>query len=161
MHYGTQGIRKKTDLKRNRYEFQTDHGLRKWFKTRCEISGMKSINIEKLMGHSIGISDSYYRITEDELLEDYLKAVPTLTISNEYRIQNDIERMTQQSKDSVTNIELQLHEKEKAIAMLTENDFVNKEAIASLSDQLDKLMEEIGILKKERGKNVTITYIPH
>ncbi|HKG87540.1 MAG TPA: hypothetical protein VKA95_04385, partial [Nitrososphaeraceae archaeon] len=49
----TQGIRKKADLKRNRYEFQADHGLRKWFKTRCEIAGMKSINIEKLMGHSI------------------------------------------------------------------------------------------------------------
>ncbi len=29
---------------------------------------MKSINIEMLMGHSIGISDSYYKITEDELL---------------------------------------------------------------------------------------------
>jgi hypothetical protein len=53
----TQGIRKKSNLKRNRYEFQTDHGSRKWFKTRCEISGMKSINIEILMGHSIGISD--------------------------------------------------------------------------------------------------------
>jgi hypothetical protein len=146
----TQGIRKKVNLKRNRYEFQADHGLRKWFKTRCEITRMKSINIEKLMGHSIGISDSYYRVTEDELLEDYLKAVAMLTISNEYRIQNDMERMMQQSKDSVTNIQLQLREKEKAIAMLTENDFVNKEAIASLSDQLDKLMEEIGTLKKER-----------
>ena len=70
----TQGLRKKSDLKRNRYEFQTDHGLRKWFKTRCEMSGMKSINIEILMGHSIGISDSYYKITEDDLLTEYLKA---------------------------------------------------------------------------------------
>ena len=59
-------IRKKLNLKRNRYEFQTDHRLRKWFKTRCEISGMKSINIEILMGHSIGISDSYYNITGGE-----------------------------------------------------------------------------------------------
>ena len=71
---GTQGIRKKSNLKRNRYEFQADHGFRKCFKTRCEIAGMKSINIEKLMGHSIGISDSYYKITENELLQDYLKA---------------------------------------------------------------------------------------
>ena len=30
----TQGIRKKSKLKRNRYEFQTDHGFRKWFKTQ-------------------------------------------------------------------------------------------------------------------------------
>ena len=50
----TQGLRKKSSLRRNRYEFQTNHGLRKWFKTRCEQSGMKSINIEILMGHSIG-----------------------------------------------------------------------------------------------------------
>jgi hypothetical protein len=42
---------------------------------------MKSINIEILMWHSTGISDSYYRATEDELLEDYLKAVDFLTIS--------------------------------------------------------------------------------
>jgi hypothetical protein len=38
---GTQGIRKKSNLIRNRYEFQTDHGLRKWFKTTCELSGTK------------------------------------------------------------------------------------------------------------------------
>jgi hypothetical protein len=145
----TQGIRKKADLKRNRYEFQADHGFRKWFKTRCEIARMKSINIEKLMGHSIGISDSYYRVTEDELLEDYLIAVPMLTISNEYRLQSDIEKMVKQSKDNVTNIKLQLHEKEKAIAMLTENDLINKDAIVSLSDKLNKLIEEIDMLKNE------------
>jgi hypothetical protein len=43
---------------------------------------MKPINIEKLMNHSTGISDSYYRATENELL-DYLKAVEMLTISEE------------------------------------------------------------------------------
>ena len=63
----TQGIRKKSNLEKRRYEFQTDLGFRKWFKTRCEMSGIKNINIEILMGHSIGISDSYYKIPEDEL----------------------------------------------------------------------------------------------
>jgi hypothetical protein len=42
----------------------TIRNYRKWFKTRCEIAGMKPINIEKLMNHSTGISDSYYRATE-------------------------------------------------------------------------------------------------
>ena len=41
---------------------------------------MKPINIEKLMNHSTGISDSYLRATESEFLEDYLKAVDFLTI---------------------------------------------------------------------------------
>jgi hypothetical protein len=45
-----------------------------------------SINIETLMGHSIRISDSYYRATAPELLEDYLKAVPSLSVSIETEI---------------------------------------------------------------------------
>jgi integrase len=69
-----QGIRQKLPQHRRRHDFQADHGLRKWFKTRCELGGMNSINVEILMGHSIGISDSYYRATEEEMLHDYLKA---------------------------------------------------------------------------------------
>jgi len=81
----TQDIRNKSQINGKRYEFQSNHGFRKWFKTRCEIAGMKSINIEILMGHSISISDSYYRITEDELQKDYQKATGflTITITNE------------------------------------------------------------------------------
>ena len=75
-----QGIRTKLEEGKKRYPFPTDHGFRKFFKTRCEIAGMKSINIENLMNHSIGVSNSYYRPQEKELLEDYLKAVVNLTI---------------------------------------------------------------------------------
>lgn len=82
----TQGLRKKLESGKKRHEFQTDHGFRKWFKTRCELAGMKPINIEILMGHSTGISDSYYRATENEILEDYLKAVDFLTVSTEKKL---------------------------------------------------------------------------
>ena len=78
--------RTKLESGKRRHEFQTDHGFRKWFKTRCELAGMKPINIEKLMNHSIGISNSYYRATENELLEDYLKAVEVLTISQQNKL---------------------------------------------------------------------------
>ena len=54
---------------------------------------MKSINIEVLMGHSIGISDSYYKITEDELLTEYLKTIKHLTLSNENLLQNQFGEM--------------------------------------------------------------------
>lgn len=77
----SQGIRKRLSPGKRRHEFQVDHGYRKWFKTQCELSGMRSINIEILMGHSIGISDSYYGITESELLNDYLRAANFLTIN--------------------------------------------------------------------------------
>jgi hypothetical protein len=66
------------------YPYQANHGFRKWFKTRCEMSGMKPINSETLMEHSTGINDSHYRLTEHDLLEDYLKvAADLLTVSCE------------------------------------------------------------------------------
>jgi integrase len=85
-----QGIRKKLEKGKKRHEFQADHGFRKWFKTRCELSGTKSITIKKLMGHSIGISDSYLRVTESELLDQYLSAIDFLTIEETYKLEKQV-----------------------------------------------------------------------
>ncbi len=64
---------------KKRFEFQADHGFRKFFKTRTE-QVMKPINVEMLMGHSTGISGRYYTPKETELVQDYRKAIPYLTI---------------------------------------------------------------------------------
>ena len=50
------------------------------------------------MGHSIGISDSYYRATPDDLLCDYLKAVHILMIGIENRLQNQMEETIEESR---------------------------------------------------------------
>ena len=34
---------------------------------------MISANVERLMGHSNGLKDSYYKPTENQVLKDYLK----------------------------------------------------------------------------------------
>jgi len=88
----SQRIRTKLPPGKRRYEFQTDHGFRKFFKTHAE-QKMKPINVEVLMNHSTGISDSYYRPNENELLKDYLNAVPELTLSKENRVLNDSEKL--------------------------------------------------------------------
>ncbi len=74
------GLRAGLKPGKRRYEFKALHGFRKYFKTRAE-QVMRPINVEVLMGHTTGISDSYYRPSEKELLDDYLKAVPLLTIN--------------------------------------------------------------------------------
>jgi integrase len=56
-----QGLRRDLEDGKKRHEFATCHSLRKYFKTRCELAGVRPINIENLMGHSTGISDAYYR----------------------------------------------------------------------------------------------------
>jgi hypothetical protein len=82
---------------------------------QCEIAGMKPINIEKLMGHSVGISDSYYRATEKELLDDYLKAVPILTIGSKHRLQNQIKKIEEETRKNDINTRSQLYEKNKQL----------------------------------------------
>jgi hypothetical protein len=37
---------------------------------------MKPINVERTMAHDLGVSESYWRPTEREVLEDYLKPSP-------------------------------------------------------------------------------------
>jgi len=94
---------------------------------------MRSINIEILIGHSIGISDSYYRITETELLEDYSKAINFLSIEKEKRLQTQLTDLEEKNNenDLITKGKLQ-----------EQND-----AFITLSDQVMKLMEDIQQLK--------------
>jgi hypothetical protein len=129
-----QRIRIKLESGRKRHEFQADHGFRKWFKTRCEIAGMRSINIETLMAHSIGVSDSYYRPTEDELLDDYLKAIAFLTISDEHRLQEQVNDLSEKTKDNDHVVKAKLQEKEEQIEALTKKQEQFEQLLQSLID---------------------------
>ena len=53
-------------------EAMRSHALRKGFMSTCERTGMKSINVKMLMGHSIGVENSYYKPTDDDLMNDYM-----------------------------------------------------------------------------------------
>ena len=113
-----QGLRRKLAPGKRRHEFQADHGFRKWFKTRREVAGMKSINIETLMDHSIGISDSYYRATEEELLQDYVKAGSYLTFNAEHKLQKQVEELTEKTKDNDYMIKAKFQDKDTKIDSL-------------------------------------------
>jgi integrase len=92
-----QGLRKKLENGKKRHLFSANHSYRKWFKTRCEQAGMKPINIETLLSHSVGISDHYYRPTENDLLEEYLKAVDFLAMNEENRLKLQIQELTEKT----------------------------------------------------------------
>lgn len=94
------GLRKE---KKKRHEFSI-HSIRKFFKTRAE-QMMKPINVETLMGHSTGISDSYYRPTEKDLLEDYLKAAPLLTISEAEEVRRESQLSRHQLEERLKQLE--------------------------------------------------------
>ena len=62
-----------------RHEFQQAHGFRKFFKSLAE-RYMKSIYVELLMGHSTGVSDSYMKPSYQDMVQEYSKTIPALSI---------------------------------------------------------------------------------
>ena len=130
-----QGLRKELETGKKRHPFPTNHSLRKIFKTRCELAGMKPINIEILMGHSTGLSDSYYRPTENDLLQDFLKCVDALTIQKDDTIlQEQVEDLKEKSKDNEYVVKAKLQEKDEQIETLIKKQEKFEQLIQTLID---------------------------
>lgn len=87
------------------------HAFRKGFKSICEQSGMKSINIEVLMGHNIGVSGHYYRPAESDMLEDYMThAADILTISSEHHLKKRNEELESGTAQEIAQLKEQMND---------------------------------------------------
>ncbi len=84
----------------NRYEFKRIHGFRKYFKTNAERT-IKTIDVERLIGHA----ESYYKPSEEYLVEQYAKIVPNLTISETAELKDRMQRQAMVSDRKVGEIE--------------------------------------------------------
>jgi hypothetical protein len=107
--FWVQNIRDTLQDGEHRHEFKLSHGFRKYFKSNAE-RVMRPINVELLMDHKTGISDSYYRPTEQDLLEDYLRAVDYLTIDKNDKMANQLQKQVAELADKQDQ---RLAEKEK------------------------------------------------
>jgi hypothetical protein len=56
---------------------------------------------EMLLGHKIGLASCYYRPTQDEMYQEYLKAVDLLTINEENRLKLKLEQRVQIEKSQI------------------------------------------------------------
>jgi hypothetical protein len=135
-----QGLRKKLENGKKRHPYATIHSFRKWFKTRCEIAGMKPINIEKLLSHSIGISNSYYRPTENELLEDYLKCIDLISLDKENKLQKQLHKYVDKNNEETYIIKGKLQEKDEEIRSLKQK-FESDMTI--FQEKMEKRMQEL------------------
>jgi len=114
-----QGLRSPLVNGQKRHEWKAAHGFRKFYKTRAE-QAMKPINVEITMGHNIGVSASYYRPTEHEVLEDYLKAVNLLTINNtELTLEKEVKELSEKNKQNEYIIKGKLQEKDEQLISLS------------------------------------------
>jgi integrase len=115
-----QGVRHPLQNGSKRHEWKAAHGFRKFYKSRAE-QVMKPINVELTMGHDIGVSASYYKPTEREVMEDYLKAVDSLTINTDRVVlQKQVAELKEKSKDNEYIIKAKLQEKDEQIKTMNE-----------------------------------------
>lgn len=108
-----QGVRDKlSDPQTRRHKFKANHGFRSFFETKCQKARMHHNFIKILMDHSFGESENYHRPTEDELLEEYLLAVDSLTINDEFRLRKRIEYL-EIEKSRIDELEAKIQKLEK------------------------------------------------
>ena len=111
------------------------------------------------MGHSIGISDSYYRPSDKDILDDYLKAVDLLTINTtQIVLEKQIIELKEKSKDNEYIIKAKLQEKDEQIVELKKNDKFKEDALTHLSDQLMVLTEQIQGIRKKTIKIIFLLF---
>ncbi len=89
---------------------------------------MNSLNVGKMMGHRVGLDPNYYRPIEQELLADYLRAVPVLTINSDQNIEN--------LKEQREQLERLQDEKDRQIEELRREQQKTREMFTSAMDGL-------------------------
>ena len=110
------GVRAPTADYKQRTELMQTHGFRKFFKTTCINSGMNPLYSEYLMGHRSGLTKSYFKPTDQELLEGndkalgYVAAINDLTINEEHRLTKKVNEL-QLKNDQIMELERQ-HKKD-------------------------------------------------
>jgi integrase len=85
-------------------------GYRKFFDTQLIFADVRPALKEMFMGHSIGLDDNYFKPSENDILQEYLKAVDYLTINEENRLKRKVEELTNKG-DEIDNIKVK-HEQD-------------------------------------------------
>jgi hypothetical protein len=141
-----QGVRMKLKDGVKRHEIKAAHGFRKFYKSRTE-QVMRPINVELTMGHNIGLSDCYYRPTEREILDDYLKAVDLLTInSHGTTLKNQIQKLKEDNQNNEYIIKGKLQEKDEQIKSPSEQ-------FSSMKNMLENLVKGLSETNDQQRAN--------
>jgi len=96
---------------RIRKDVPLTHGFRKFFNTALMNADVHPIMKELLMGHSIKLDDFYYdkdsKKSKQKLLDEYVKAIDNLTISEENRLGLKVKQLTAKA-DEIMQLKLEM-----------------------------------------------------
>ena len=95
------GIREKKSEydHRTRHTKTQVHGFSKFTTTQLVNSKVNPEIREMLLGHKIGLASAYYRPSEDEMLNEYSKAINELTIEESNRLRKQVTELEQKQSE--------------------------------------------------------------
>lgn len=153
------GIREASENYNDRYNVKIAHGFRKYFSSTLsnikapDGSGRNAIDFIKkewLLGHALtgihSMEENYNRNDRVKmLLEEYLKAVREVTISDEERLQVEVKRL-QTDISNMKTVEVQLAAKDKEIEEI-------KYRFDSMQSQMQSLISSLGNIQDQSQIN--------
>lgn len=112
------GLRK---TRQKRYDVQVDHGFRKFFDNVAK-DYIDEAYVEKLIGHRTGTKEHYDRHLPKPAIEQYLRAMPHLSINPAYRAEAELTKKLDEMKkiedEGFTDLRLRLLEKDSVVRKL-------------------------------------------
>jgi integrase len=124
------------------------HAFRKFFNSNLVRAQVGYGKKERLLGHSLKLDDSYLRLSEEEILQEYLKAVDLLTINPEHRLQKKV-AILEKKQDDIEMLKAAYLQKDKKVEELERQ---MKEFIEIASMKLNLRDNHIKRLQESRPK---------
>lgn len=87
-------------------DFPSNHFARKWFKTRAESSGVKSVYIEAMMGHSVGLNKNYLREEMPDMIKAYKQILPHLSLNGNGEKAKELDGVKEQLSEYKAGMDL-------------------------------------------------------
>ncbi len=100
-------------------EIPIAHGFRYFWMKQAVNSKLNAEIREMLLGHKIGLASAYYRPTEQEMLDEYMKAVNLLTINEENRLKIKVQ-LLEGEKHEITTLKNQVNEMKSTMKDMTD-----------------------------------------
>ncbi|HJR84981.1 MAG TPA: tyrosine-type recombinase/integrase [Nitrososphaeraceae archaeon] len=131
------GLRSLNQPQSMRNEKATTHGFRKFVTTQFVNSSLNPELREMLLGHKIGLAGVYYRPSDTDMINEYLKAVDRLTIDPTHRLKRKItvlegrEKEIESMKQKLLELEGKLQEfrMEKMLSIMDKKPIGRRELI--------------------------------
>lgn len=97
VNLGIRDVSHSPDSHKERKDVKVCHGFRKWFSNQCVDAGLITERRWLLEGRKLKANDPSYLRQEDQLLTEYQKAIPNLTIDPSNQLQKKVEQLTDSS----------------------------------------------------------------